>query len=154
LLAIRRARASSGSIAFGLDASPIASAGLSADAAASVPLVAEIGRSGRLFVAALDRLTRRRPSRAAMLDDTDRLGELIYRSGAHILQHGMLTKPVARILSLTARDCGSPLLAAIVGAQCAATVPGCPRGSAAEPARPGGQARGLTRACRQPSAGG
>ena len=93
---------------------------------AAPPLVAEIGRSGRLFVAAMDRLTRRRPGRAAMLDDFDRLGELIYRSGAHILQHGMLTEPFARILSLTARDCGYPLLAAIVGAHYAATVPDSP----------------------------
>ena len=93
---------------------------------AAPPLVAEIGRSGRLFVAAMDRIAHRRPGRAAALDDPDRLGLLIYRSGAYILRHGMLTEPFARILSLTARDCGYPLLAAVVGAHYAATVPGAP----------------------------
>lgn len=55
---------------------------------AAPPLIAEIGRSGRLFVAAMDRLEGRDPGLAGMLADTDRLGELIYRAGAHILRHG------------------------------------------------------------------
>lgn len=93
---------------------------------AAPPLVAEIGKSARLFVAAMDRLARRAPGRAAALDDPDRLGALIYRSGAHILQHGMLTAPFQRILSLTERDCGYPLLAAVMGAHYAATVPDAP----------------------------
>lgn len=89
-------------------------------------LVAEIGRSGRLFVAAMDALADRRPGLAPALDHPDRLGTLIYRSAAHILRHGMMTAPFPRILKLTIRDCGYPFLTAIVGAHYAATVPGAP----------------------------
>lgn len=93
---------------------------------ASPRLVAEIGRSGRLFVAAMDALADRRPALAPALEHPDRLGLLIFRSAAHILQHGMLTEPFPRILRLTGRDCGYPLLTAIAGAYYAATVPGAP----------------------------
>jgi hypothetical protein len=36
----------------------------------------------------MDRLEGRDPGLAGMLADTDRLGALIYRAGAHILRHG------------------------------------------------------------------
>lgn len=93
---------------------------------ASSSLVAEIGRSGRLFVAAMDRVAHSRPGRAETLRDPERLGELIYWSAAHILRHGMLTEPFPRILRLTGRDCGYPLLTAIAGAHYAATIRGAP----------------------------
>jgi hypothetical protein len=93
---------------------------------AAPALVTEIGRSGRLFVAAMDSLAARHPGRAPALGHPDRLGALIYRSAAHVLRHGMLTDPFPRILPLTGRDCGYPLLTAIVGAHYAATVPGAP----------------------------
>lgn len=93
---------------------------------AAPPLVAEIGRPGRLFVAAMDRLAHRQPGLAGVLDDSERLGELVYRSANHVLRHGMLTEPFPRILRLTRRDCGYPLLTAIVGAHYAASVPDAP----------------------------
>jgi hypothetical protein len=91
---------------------------------AAPALVSEVGRSGRLLVAAMDTLRDRHPGRAAALAHPDRLGDLIYRSAAHVLRHGMLTDPFPRILRLTRRDCGYPLLTAIVGAHYAATIPG------------------------------
>jgi hypothetical protein len=93
---------------------------------AAPALVAEIGRSGRLFVAAMDRLADRRPALAGALAEPERLGELVYRSARHVLRHGMLTEPFPRILRLTNRDCGYPLLIAIVGAHYAASVPDAP----------------------------
>lgn len=74
----------------------------------------------------MDRLKGRDPGLAGMLADTDRLGALIYRAGAHILRHGMLIEPFPRILRFTERDCGHPLLVAVMGAHYAATVPGAP----------------------------
>jgi len=93
---------------------------------AASPLVAEIGRSGRLFVAAMDRLADRQPALAGALAEPERLGELVYRSARHVLRHGMLTEPFPRILALTNRDCGYPLLVAVAGAQYAASVPDAP----------------------------
>jgi hypothetical protein len=93
---------------------------------AAPPLVAEIGRSGRLFVAAMDRIADRQPTAAGALAETERLGELIYRSARHVLRHGMLTEPFPRVLRLTNRDCGYPLLIAVVGAHYAASVPDAP----------------------------
>ncbi|MGU3668040.1 helix-turn-helix domain-containing protein [Methylobacterium sp. A49B] len=93
---------------------------------ATPALVTEIGRSARLFVAAMDFLAARCPGRARALEHPDRLGDLICRSAAHVLRHGMLTDPFPRILRLTGRDCGYPLLTAIVGAHFAATVSDAP----------------------------
>lgn len=93
---------------------------------AAPALVAEIGRSGRLFVAAMDTIEHRRPGLAGRLDDTDHLGELIRRSAAHVLRHGMLIAPFPRVLRFATRDCGYPLLTAVIGAHYAATIPGAP----------------------------
>lgn len=93
---------------------------------AAPPLVAEIGRSGRLFVTTMDRLADRQPALAGALAEPERLGELIYRSACHVLRHGMLTEPFPRVLRLTNRDCGYLLLIAVVGAHQAASVPDAP----------------------------
>lgn len=93
---------------------------------AAPALVAKIGRSGRLFVAAMDRLADRQPALAGTLAEPERLSELVYRSARHVLRHGMLTEPFPRILRLTNRDCGYPLLIAVVGAHYAAWVPDAP----------------------------
>ena len=93
---------------------------------ASPALVTEIGRSGRLFVAAMDAVARRDPGRAARLDDPDRLGELVHGAAAHVLRHGTLIAPFTRVLHFASRDCGYPLLTALIGAHYAATVPGAP----------------------------
>ncbi|MGX9981194.1 hypothetical protein ACTHAX_15550 [Methylobacterium fujisawaense] len=93
---------------------------------ASPALVTEIGRSGRLFVVAMDAVAGRDPGRAAGLDGPGRLGELVRRSAAHVLRHGTLIAPFPRVLHFAGRDCGYPLLAALVGAHYAATIPGAP----------------------------
>ncbi|WP_371345567.1 hypothetical protein [Ancylobacter sp. IITR112] len=83
----------------------------------SAVMIAEIGRSLRLFVEALDRLDI--PSegipRAARLDDPDTLGDLIARSAAYVLAHGTLLHPFPRVLFFAQRDCGYPLLTAVIG---------------------------------------
>ena len=45
---------------------------------AAPALVAEIGRSGRLFVASMDRLADRQPALAGTLATPERLSELVY----------------------------------------------------------------------------
>ena len=93
---------------------------------AAPALVTEIGRSGRLFVAAIDMIESRQPGVAERLDCTDHLGELIRRSAAHVLRHGMLIEPFPRVLRFAMRDCGYPLLTAVIGAHYAATIPDAP----------------------------
>ncbi|MGH1574869.1 hypothetical protein ACRAWG_34810 [Methylobacterium sp. P31] len=93
---------------------------------AAPELVAEIGRSGRLFVAAMDVVAGRREGIAGRLGCTDRSGELIRRSAAYVLRHGMLIEPFPRVLRFAERDCGYPLLTAIMSAHYAATLPGAP----------------------------
>ncbi|MDJ1156652.1 hypothetical protein QNA08_00100 [Chelatococcus sp. SYSU_G07232] len=89
-------------------------------------MVAEIGRSVRLFVAAVDEIEGRLPPRAAMLGDADRLGEVLHRSAAYVLANGTLIHPFPRVLQFAERDCGYPLLAVVMGAHYAETVPGTP----------------------------
>lgn len=91
------------------------------------PIVtAEIGRSVRLFVGAMDAIEERRPGQAVALNDPDRLGELISRSGAYVLAHGTLLHAFPGVLHFTLRDCGYPLLAAVVGRHYAETIEGAP----------------------------
>jgi len=89
-------------------------------------MVAEIGRSMRLFVAVADAVAGRRPGRAARLADPDRLGEVVRRSAAAVLADGTLLHGFPRVLHFTLRDCGYPLLCAVVGAHYALAVPGAP----------------------------
>ncbi|WP_421997953.1 hypothetical protein [Reyranella sp.] len=89
-------------------------------------MIRQIGRSAVLFVAAVDHMRNRRPGWAAELDDTDRLGEMVYRSAAFVLGNGTLIHDFPRVLSFAGRDCGYPLLTAIMGAHYAATVAGAP----------------------------
>lgn len=89
-------------------------------------LVAEIGRSVRLFVAAADRIAGRHPGRAVRLADPQRLGEVLYRSAAEVAMRGTLIHPFPRVLYFAERDCGYLLLTVVLGAHYAETVPGAP----------------------------
>ena len=92
-------------------------------------VIGEIGRSPRLFVAALERLV---PppgpsfSRAARLEDPDALGDLVARSAAYVLAHGTLLHPFPAVLSFAQRDCGYPLLTAVIGNHYAQSFEGAP----------------------------
>ncbi|MGN8118101.1 hypothetical protein [Labrys sp. 22185] len=90
-------------------------------------MVEEIGRSGRLFVSALDEIETWRPAWALALMDIDRLGVLLQRSAAFVLGDGTLIHPFQRVLHFAGRDCGYPLLTAIIGAHYAATIKACPQ---------------------------
>lgn len=89
-------------------------------------MIAEIGRSVRLFVRTVDEIEARRPGRAEGLAAPDGLGELLQRSAAFVLQNGTLIHDFPRVLHFAGRDCGYPLLSAVVGAHYAASLPGAP----------------------------
>lgn len=89
-------------------------------------VVAEIGRSQRLFVEASDHVEQRSPGRAAALADPDRLGGMVSRSAAYVLENGTLLHAFPAVLHFTLRDCGYPLLAAVIGNHYAAMVEGAP----------------------------
>ncbi|MCK0208688.1 hypothetical protein MWN33_11685 [Starkeya koreensis] len=91
-------------------------------------VIAEIGRSQRLFVEATDIVEARSPGRGAALADPDRLGSLISRSAAYVLENGTLLHAFPAVLHFTLRDCGYPMLAAVIGRHYAATVAGAPEG--------------------------
>lgn len=90
-------------------------------------MVEEIGRSARLFVRAVDEIEERRPAYSDMLAEPDRLGELLQRSAAFVLQNGTLIHDFPRVLHFAGRDCGYPLLTAVFGAHYATTIPGAPQ---------------------------
>ncbi|WP_245261724.1 hypothetical protein [Ancylobacter sp. FA202] len=91
-------------------------------------VIAEIGRSLRLFVEALDQIDPpsdpSRPARAARLEDADALGELIARSAAYVLANGTLLHPFPSVLFFAQRDCGYPLLTAVIGNHYGKTIEG------------------------------
>lgn len=89
-------------------------------------MIGEIGRSVRLFVRTADEIEGRRPGRAASLADPDALGELLQRSAAFVLRNGTLIHDFPRVLYFAGRDCGYPLLSAVLGAHYAANLPGAP----------------------------
>lgn len=89
-------------------------------------MVEEIGRSARLFVRAVDEIEQRRPAYSGMLAEPDRLGELLQHSAAFVLQNGTLIHDFPRVLHFAGRDCGYPLLTAVLGARYATTVSGAP----------------------------
>lgn len=91
-------------------------------------LIAAIGRSGRLFVAAADGIERR-ADRSAGLSDHGRLGRLLMRSASMVLASGSLLSPFPRVLRFAERTGGYPLLAAVMGAYYAIHVPHAPEGS-------------------------
>lgn len=90
----------------------------------------EIGRSMRLFVAATDAVEDRRPGRAAALEDPDLLGDMIARSAAYVLANGTLLHAFPAVLHFTQRDCGYPLLTAVLASHYAQALG---RGAAVEP---------------------
>lgn len=90
-------------------------------------MVEEIGRSGRLFVSALDEIETWRPAWAIALRNVDSLGVLLQRSAAFVLGDGTLIHPFQRVLHFAGRDCGYPLLTALIGAHYAATIKECPQ---------------------------
>lgn len=82
------------------------------------PMIAEIGRSARLFIAASDALAGRGGARAALLaDNHDLLGDVIRRSAAYVLAHGTLIHPFPRVLHFAERDSGYLLLTAVFAAR-------------------------------------
>lgn len=85
--------------------------------------IAEIGRSLLLFVRALDEIEGRQ-DRAVRLAMPDRLGSLIHRSAAHVLANGTLLHAFPGVLHFTRRDCGYPLLTAIMAAHYAEALDG------------------------------
>ena len=89
-------------------------------------MVAEIGRSVRLCIAAMDAIDGHPPERAALFSHADRLGDVLQRSAAHVLANGTLLHGFPTVLHFAGRDCGYPLLSAVMGAHYAATVPGAP----------------------------
>lgn len=91
-------------------------------------MVMEIGRSVRLFIVALDAVDGRPPAHAAQFGDADRLGDVLQRSAAQVLAHGTLLHGFSTVLHFAERDCGYPLLCAVMGAHYAATLPGAPAG--------------------------
>ncbi len=88
-------------------------------------LIVEIGRSGRLFVAAADEIEKR-VDRAPDLGDHDRLGRLLMRSASTVLASGSLLAPLPRVLQFSGRTGGYPLLTAVMGAHYARHVPEAP----------------------------
>lgn len=89
-------------------------------------VIAEIGRSMRLFVEAVDAIEERRPGHAEALADPHRLGDLIGRSAAYVLANGTLLHAFPGVLHFTQRDCGYPLLTAVVGRHYAQTLDAAP----------------------------
>lgn len=87
--------------------------------------IAEIGRSLLLFVRALDEIEGRQ-DRAVRLAAPDRLGSLIHRSAAHVLANGTLLHAFPGVLHFTRRDCGYPLLTAIMAVHYAEALDGGP----------------------------
>jgi hypothetical protein len=90
-------------------------------------MVEEVGRSVRLFVRATDEIEDRRPAFSDLLGESDRLGELLQRSAAFVLENGTLIHDFPRVLHFAGRDCGYPLLTAVIGAHYAAAVSGAPK---------------------------
>ena len=72
----------------------------------------EIGRSPRLFMRALDEIDGQ--DRAARLAEPDALGRLVYQSAAQVLAGGTLLHGFPGVLHFTRRDCGYPLLTAVM----------------------------------------
>jgi hypothetical protein len=80
----------------------------------------EIGRSLLLFVRALDEIDGQ--DRASQLAAPDPLGVLIYRSAAQVLAGGTLLHGFPGVLHFTRRDCGYPLLTAVMAAHYAPAI--------------------------------
>lgn len=81
------------------------------------PMIAEIGRSARLFIAASDGLGGKGGGRATLLaDNHDLLGDVIRRSAAYVLAHGTIIHPFPRVLHFAQRDSGYLLLTAVFAA--------------------------------------
>ncbi|SHO65470.1 hypothetical protein SAMN02745172_02115 [Pseudoxanthobacter soli DSM 19599] len=86
-------------------------------------MVFEVGRSIRAFVACLDEIDGVQPARSLTLADVDALGGVLQRSAAFVLKSGTLIHAFPRVLHFAMRDCGYPLLTAVVGAHIAAVEP-------------------------------
>ncbi|OYX06545.1 MAG: hypothetical protein B7Z15_16375 [Rhizobiales bacterium 32-66-8] len=89
-------------------------------------MVAEIGRSARLFLAALDEIQPELPPRHLYLADPERMGDLMRGSAAAVLADGTLLHGFPRVLHFAERDCGYPLLTAVLGAHLAETTQDSP----------------------------
>lgn len=86
-------------------------------------IIREIGRSYRLFARALDEIVER-SGPPPPFEDVEWLGRLIQRSAARVLACGTLIHSFPALLHLTQRDCGYPVLTAIMAAHYCALLPG------------------------------
>lgn len=89
-------------------------------------MVAEIGRSVRLFIAAADAVEGYPSERSEIFADCDALGEVLRRSAAYTLSNGTLLHGFPTVLHFAERDCGYPLLSAVMGVHYADTLSGAP----------------------------
>lgn len=89
----------------------------------SPAMMFEVSRSIRLFIACLDEIDGAEPARSESIADVDALGGLLQRSAAFVLKNGTLIHAFPRVLHFAMRDCGYPLLTAVVGAHIAAIEP-------------------------------
>ncbi|TCT08053.1 hypothetical protein [Aquabacter spiritensis] len=78
-------------------------------------MIARIGRSVRAFVDAAEALDGA-DGTFARFAEPDALGDLMFRSAAHVLAHGTLIHPFPRILAFAARDCGYLVLCTVMRA--------------------------------------
>ena len=115
-------------------------------------MVFEVGRSIGAFIACLDEIDGGSPARSRVLEDADALGGLLQRSAAFVLKNGTLIHAFPRVLHFAMRDCGYPLLAAVVGAHFSAAELQREAGRhPAQPARARGPVSSFARPHRQPS---
>ncbi|MFG1461351.1 hypothetical protein V5F77_00500 [Xanthobacter sp. DSM 24535] len=89
----------------------------------SAEMIGEIGRSVLAFVVAADRLDGVGAAGDRLTGEADALGDLLYRSAAHVRTHGTLIHPFPRVLFFAMRDCGYLLLCKVMQAHYGQTVP-------------------------------
>ena len=92
----------------------------------AAPMVAGIGRSVRLFIAAADAIEGHPVEHSDIFGECDVLGEVLRRSAAYTLLNGTLLHGFPTVLHFAEHDCGYPLLSAVIGAHYARTLAGAP----------------------------
>lgn len=86
-------------------------------------VIGEIGRSPRLFLRALDEIESPAERRAPRLAAPELLGRMVHFSAADVLANGTLLHGFPTVLHFAQRDCGYPLLTAIMADHYARTLP-------------------------------
>ncbi len=87
-------------------------------------LIQEIGRSPRLFLRARAEIEESVELREPSADGEEWLGRLVHRSAAYVIANGTLLHGFPAVLHFAQRDCGYPLLTAIMANHYARTHPG------------------------------